>query len=115
MRSARQKSLSANSTAKDPPERAILHGRMINFVAEAHGKIAPMADALTSHIITRQAKVIEKRQGTSPSSALRHASGQVWEPLSCHCLRLDGLAWLAVHVDLTRPPVSQSGPHNPLM
>ena len=59
---------------------------MIPFVAEAHGKLAPMAEALTSYIITRQAKVIEERQGSSSSSGLRQASGQFWEPLSCHLL-----------------------------
>ena len=40
-----------------------------------------MADALTSYIITRQAKVIEERQGCTPISA-----GQFGEPLFCHLL-----------------------------
>ena len=64
----------------------MLHGKMIPFVAEAHEKLAPVAEALTSYIITRQAKVIEERRDVTPSSALRQASEQFWAPLSCHLL-----------------------------
>ena len=69
-----------------PLERGVLHGKMIPFVAEAHGKLAPMAEALISYLITRQAKVIEERRDVTPSSALCQASGQFWESLSCHLL-----------------------------
>ena len=33
-----------------PPERSVLRGRMIPFVVEAHGKLAPMAETLTSYL-----------------------------------------------------------------
>ena len=45
------------------------------------------------YIITRQATVIEERQGCTPSSALRQASGQFWEPLSSHLLIA---GWLSI-------------------
>ena len=45
-----------------------------------------MADALMLYFIIRQTKVIEERRDVTPSSALRQASGQFWEPLSCHLL-----------------------------
>ena len=43
-----------------PPHRSngsTLHGRMIPLFAEAHGRLAPMADAMTSHLITHQEKL----------------------------------------------------------
>ena len=103
-----------------PPERGELHGKMIPFVAETHGKLGPMAEALTSYLITRQAKVIEERRDLSPSAALRQASEQFWEPLSCHLLTAGwlGLAHCARGLDLaacqTRRPAqladSQAAP-----
>ena len=75
-----------------PPERHMLHGRMIPFVVEAHGKLAPMAETITSYLITRQAKVIEEKRDISPSAALRQASEQFWEPLACQLLTAT-LAW----------------------
>ena len=93
---------------------------MIPFVAEAHGKLGPMADALTSYLITRQAKVIEERRDLTPNAALRQASEQFWEPLSCHLLTAGwlGLAHCARGLDLaacqTRRPAqladSQAAP-----
>ena len=63
------------------------------FAAEAHRRLAPMADALTSNVITRQAHVIEERQGCTPSSALCQALGLFWEPLFCH---LFTAGWLGI-------------------
>ena len=84
-----------------PPERSELHGKMIPFVAEAHGKLAPMAETFTSYLITRQAKVIEERRDVTPSAALRQASEQFWEPLSCYLLTAGwlGLAHCARGLD----------------
>ena len=76
-----------------PPERSVLHGRMIPFVVEAHGKLAPMAETLTSYLITRQAKVIEEKQDVTPMAALRQVSEQFWEPLACHPLTA---GWLGI-------------------
>ena len=61
-----------------------------------------MADALTSYLITRQAKVIEERTDLTPSAALRQASEQFWEPLSCHLLTAGwlGLAHCTRGLDL---------------
>ena len=67
-----------------PPHPSILHGCMVPFVAQTRGRLAPIADALASYLITRQAQVIEQRQEFSPSVALRQASTQFWETLSCH-------------------------------
>ena len=85
-----------------PLERSILHGRMIPFVVEAHGKLAPMAETLTSYLITRQARVIEEKRDITPSAALRQASEQFWEPLSCHLLTAGwlGLAHCARGLDV---------------
>ena len=76
-----------------------------------YGKLAPMAEALTSYLITRQAKVIEERRDVTPSAALRQASEQFWEPLSCHLLTAGwlGLAHCARGLDVAacqtrRPP-----------
>ena len=101
-----------------PPERHVLHGKMIPFVVEAHGKLAPMAETITSYLITRQAKVIEEKKDLTPSAALRQASEQFWEPLSCHLLTAGwlGLAHCARGLDLaacqtrrpTRPADSQA-------
>ena len=63
-----------------PPERHVLHGKMVPFVVEAHGKLAPMAETITSYLITRQAKVIEEKRDVTPSTALRQASEQFWSP-----------------------------------
>ena len=52
-----------------PPERSVAW-QDDPFVAEAHGRLAPMAETLTSYIITRQAKVIEERRDITPSAAL---------------------------------------------
>ena len=75
---------------------------MIPFVAEAHGKLVPMAETLTSYLITRQAKVIEERRDVTPSAALHQASEQFWEPLSCHLLDAGwlGLAHCARGIDV---------------
>ena len=85
-----------------PPERHVLHGKMIPFVVEAHGKLAPMAETITSYLITRQAKVLEEKRDLTPSAALRQASEQFWEPLSCHLLTAGwlGLAHCARGLDL---------------
>ena len=85
-----------------PPERHVLHGRMIPFVFEAHGKLAPMAETITSYLITRQAKVIEEKRDLTPSAALRQASEQFWEPLACHLLTAGwlGLAHCARGLDI---------------
>ena len=85
-----------------PPERHVLHGKMIPFVVEAHGKLAPMAETITSYLITRQAKVIEEKRDLTPSAALRQASEQFWEPLACQLLTTGwlGLAHCARGLDL---------------
>ena len=57
-----------------PPERHVLHGKMIPFVVEAHGKLAPVAETITSYLITRQAKVIEDARRRSNSGNPLHAS-----------------------------------------
>ena len=49
-----------------PPERHVLHGKVIPFVVEAHGKLAPMAETITSYLIARQAKVIEEKKDPHP-------------------------------------------------
>ena len=98
-----------------PPERGVLRGKMVPFVAETHGKLAPMAATLTSFLITRQAKVIEERRDITPSAALRQASGKFWEPLSCHLLTAGwlGLAHCARGLDVaacqTRRPAQLAG------
>ena len=79
--------------ADTPGAVSVFHGKMIPRVAEAHGRLAPMAEALTSYIIAGQVKVIEGRQGCSPSSALRQASGKFWEHLSGHWLTA---GWLGI-------------------
>ena len=76
-----------------PQERSVLRVGMIPFVAEAHGKLAPMAESLTSYLITPQAKVIEERRDVTPSVALRQESGQFWDPLSYHLLTA---GWLGI-------------------
>ena len=60
-----------------------------------------MAEALTSLLTTRQAKVIEERRDVTPSSALRQAS-EHWELLSCHLLTAGwlGLAHCAKGIDM---------------
>ena len=75
---------------------------MIPFVVEAHGKLAPMTETITSYLITRQAKVIEEKRDLTPSAALRQASEQFWEPLACHLLTAGwlGLAHCARGLDL---------------
>ena len=96
-----------------PPERHMLHGRMIPFVVEAHGKLAPMAETITSYLITRQAKVIEEKRDLPPSAALRQASEQFWEPLACQLLTASwlGLAHCARGLDMaacqTRRPARE--------
>ena len=103
-----------------PPERSVLHGRMIPFVVEAHGKLSSMAETIASYLITRQAKLIEERRDVTPGAALRQASEQFWEPLSCHLLAAGwlGLAHCARGLDVaacqtrrpTHPADSQADP-----
>ena len=87
--------------------------KMIPFVVEAHGKLAPMAETITSYLITRQAKVIEEKRDLPPSAALRQASEQFWEPLACQLLTASwlGLAHCARGLDLaacqTRRPARE--------
>ena len=64
-----------------PPERHVLHGKMIPFVVEAHGKLAPMAETVTSYLITRQTKVIEEKRDLTPSAALRRRRISSGNPL----------------------------------
>ena len=61
-----------------------------------------MAETITSYLITRQAKMIEEKKDLTPSAALRQASEQFWEPLSCHLLTAGwlGLAHCARGLDL---------------
>ena len=71
---------------KDLLSAALRVAELTLFVVEARGKLAPMAETLTSYHITRQAKVISERRDVTPSAALRQASEQFCEPLSCHLL-----------------------------
>ena len=90
---------------KNCPSRRVL-GKMIPFVVEAHGKLAPMAETITSYLITRQAKVIEEKRDLSPSAALRQASEQFWEPLACQLLTA---SWLGLAHCASWPRVRHAG------